>query len=191
MKSTTNELAIQSRKWIMEALIELMNYKTFREITVSEISAHADLGRRTFYRNFTSKEDVLESYLSLLIEDYISRLYRQEVLTAKYCLMQLFTICHNNKTFLTGLNNSRMLTFLLDKWNAILPHIHALMSDKIMNFPNQDSENSLSYALAFNIGGIWNVTAKWVSSGMVESPKELTLISMKMVRFSNVRMPEK
>jgi AcrR family transcriptional regulator len=191
MKQSHNELAVQSRKWFMEAMIDLMNCKTFQEITISELSTHADLGRRTFYRNFTSKEDVIESYLDLLIAEFINRLIRQEVLTAKYCLMQLFTLCSNNKAFLVGLNNSNMLPFLLHKWNLSLPYIHTLMSEKIPNFPNQDSENSLGYALAFNAGGVWNVTAKWVSSGMVESPKELTLIIMKMVRFSNVKIARK
>ena len=189
MKQSTNELAVQSRKWLMEAMIDLMNLKTFQEITISELAAHADLGRRTFYRNFTSKEDVLESYLDLLIEEFIKCLNRQEMLTAKYCLMQLFTLCSNNKAFLTGLNNSNMLPFLLHKWNLALPHIHAFMSSKIPNFPNQVNEKSLNYALAFNAGGVWNVTVKWVSSGMVESPKELTLIIMKMVRFNNVTLP--
>jgi AcrR family transcriptional regulator len=58
MKHTENPIALQSKRWIMESLIELMNKKTFQEITISELTAHADLGRRTFYRNFTSKEDV-------------------------------------------------------------------------------------------------------------------------------------
>lgn len=86
MNQTENPIALQSKRWIMDSLIDLMNKKTFQDITISELVAHADLGRRTFYRHFTSKEEVLESYLNTLIKDFIVHLEKQEILTSEYCL---------------------------------------------------------------------------------------------------------
>lgn len=183
MNQTENPIALQSKKWIMESLIELMNKKTFQEITVSELVAHADLGRRTFYRNFTSKEDVLESYLKNLIQEFIEHISTYEILTPNICSYQIFKLCSNNKSFLTGLNNSKMLGFLLDEWNVSLPIIHQMMIDKIPNFPNQHNETALAYTLAFNTGGVWNVVSKWISSGMKETPEEMTNIVMDLVKF--------
>lgn len=184
MKQTDNKIAAQSKKWIMESLIELMNKKTFQEITISELASHADLGRRTFYRNFTSKEDVIEAYLNLMINEFITFLNTQEVLTSRTCLLQIFTLCQNNKLFLLGLYHSNMLSYLLEKWNLYLPIIHQTMLNKLPNFPNQGNETALEYTLAFNTGGIWNVVSKWVGSGMKESSKELTLIVMKLINFN-------
>lgn len=186
MNQTENPIALQSKKWIMEALIDLMNKKSFQEITVSELAAHADLGRRTFYRNFASKEDVLEAYLKNLTQEFIDLLSTNEVLTPNICLYQVFNLCNNRKSFLTGLHKSKMLGFLLDEWNATLPVIHQMMLDKLPNFPNQDNETALAYTLAFNTGGVWNVISKWISSGMNQTPEEMTNIVMNLVKFNHM-----
>lgn len=184
MNRTENPIALQSKRWIMESLIELMNKKTFQEITISELTAHADLGRRTFYRNFTSKEDVLESYFKNLIQEFMEYLSTHEILTPKICLYQIFRLCSDNKTFLTGLNKSKMLGFLLDEWNVLLPNIHEMMIDKIPNFPNQYNEVALAYTLSFNTGGVWNVVSKWISSDMKQTPEEMTTIVMDLIKFN-------
>ncbi len=80
--------------------------------------------KRTFYRNFTSKEDVLDSYLNSLIRDFIQQLDETRNLTFKYCLHQLFILCSHNKSFLNGLYRSNMLSFLLVKWDLTLPILH-------------------------------------------------------------------
>jgi AcrR family transcriptional regulator len=183
MNNTENSIALQSKRWIMESLIELMNKKTFEEITISELAAHADLGRRTFYRNFTSKEDVLKSYLQSLIKELIEHFSIYETLTPKICLHQIFKLCSDNKAFLTGLNKSKMLGFLLDEWNTALPIIHQMMIDKIPDFPNQNNETALAYTLAFNTGGVWNVVSKWISSDMIQTPEEMTMIVMDLITF--------
>ncbi|NLJ87975.1 MAG: TetR/AcrR family transcriptional regulator, partial [Epulopiscium sp.] len=48
-----------------------MEKMEYDKITVTEICRNADLDRRTFYRNFDSKNDVLEAYISFLGEEYI------------------------------------------------------------------------------------------------------------------------
>lgn len=185
MNNTENPIALQSKKWIMESLIDLMNKKTFQEITISEVASHADLGRRTFYRNFTSKEDVLESYLRDLIEKFIEYLSAYETLTPKICLYQILKLCNDNKIFLAGLNKSKMLGFLLEQWNVLLPTIHQMMIDKIPNFPNQHNETALAYTLAFNTGGVWNVVLKWISTDMKQTPEEITTIVMDLIKFNH------
>lgn len=61
MKETSNPVVWQSRTWLMDALAALMEEKKFEEITVVEICRRADLSRRTFYRNYSSKEDLFRS----------------------------------------------------------------------------------------------------------------------------------
>lgn len=58
-----NPLTVQSKQWILEALLKLMEEKNYEKITIKELTARADLDRKTFYRNFRSKEEVL--YLQL------------------------------------------------------------------------------------------------------------------------------
>lgn len=60
----------QSGRMIEEALFSLLEKKGFEAITVSELVKRADVARRTFYRLYDRKEDVLHCYFQRLCEDY-------------------------------------------------------------------------------------------------------------------------
>lgn len=184
MNQTENPIAVKSKKWIMESLIELMNHKNYQDITVNKLAEHAGLGRKTFYRNFSSKEDVLNAYLNYLINQFVIRLSSVDVITTKLALFELFTLCENNKSFLLGLKRSKMLGYLLEEWNVALPVIHELMRDKLTKFPNSDTRIALEYTLAFNAGGVWNLVVKWVDTGMQQTPEELTKIVIELIDFN-------
>ncbi len=65
-----NKTAIRSQHIISDALFSLMKRKPFQQITVTEICEEAAIGRKTFYRNFELREDVIDFQLDLMCEDY-------------------------------------------------------------------------------------------------------------------------
>ena len=54
---------------ITNALIDLMHQKTFHDISVSELTDKAEVGRVSFYRNYDSKEAILEGRLDSIFEE--------------------------------------------------------------------------------------------------------------------------
>jgi len=52
-----------SKECIATALIELMKTKEYSSITITEIAKKSGMSRMTYYRNYTSKDDVLIQYL--------------------------------------------------------------------------------------------------------------------------------
>ncbi len=68
-KIQTNSLAIKSQNWIANALLKLMESHPYKDITVTQICHKANLVRKTFYRNFDSKEDILHFILDNLFND--------------------------------------------------------------------------------------------------------------------------
>ena len=69
-KIQTNSLAIKSQNWIANALLKLMESHPYKDITVTQICEEANLVRKTFYRNFDSKEDILHFILDNLFNDF-------------------------------------------------------------------------------------------------------------------------
>lgn len=65
-----NKTAIRSQHMIADALFSLMKRKPFQQISVTEICEEAAIGRKTFYRNFELREDVIDFQLDLMCEDY-------------------------------------------------------------------------------------------------------------------------
>ena len=62
---------------LAESLLRLLAVKPFAEITVREIADGAGVDRSTYYRHFTSREDVLEDYLGGLVNRYIAQVDRE------------------------------------------------------------------------------------------------------------------
>lgn len=55
-----------TRECIESALILLMQAKSFENITVTDITRKAGVSRTAYYRNYTSKEDILSGYMRSL-----------------------------------------------------------------------------------------------------------------------------
>ena len=50
-------------EYITEALLELLTEKNLNEISISELTDKANVSRVSFYRNFNSKNEIIEKYL--------------------------------------------------------------------------------------------------------------------------------
>ena len=74
MKRSTNPSAIRSKKEITDALIKLMQDHPYSEISVKQIVLETTLERKTFYNNFSSKDDVLDSVITEAIRNYVEAL---------------------------------------------------------------------------------------------------------------------
>lgn len=55
--------AVRTRKYIIEAFIELIEEKKFSNITINEISTKAMINRATFYRHFLDKYDLMDTVI--------------------------------------------------------------------------------------------------------------------------------
>ena len=64
MYEGSNKTALLSQKLITEAMLRLLENKTFSEINVSDICREADVSRQTFYTNFGTKDNVILHILS-------------------------------------------------------------------------------------------------------------------------------
>lgn len=73
-KKSLDPRAVRSRRWLQEALLELIAAKPYADISVAEISDRAGLARPTFYLHYGSKEDLLLSYLDSVFEQFYAEI---------------------------------------------------------------------------------------------------------------------
>lgn len=182
------EIAEQSRQWLMEALIKLMDEKSFKDITVVEISLKADLARRTFYRNFKTKEEVLEEYCNKLCNEYICFIGRfaggsDTDLSIETVVLIFFSFWEKHLDFLRVLSKNSLMYYILEKFNAWLPQLYQIYKGDRHEYEN-DIERTV--ALLFSAGGFWNVLVGWLNSNQAVSPGEMAGIILKAVKtFAN------
>lgn len=61
----------RTQKSIIDALLKLMEEDNFDEITITQIAQEAEVARRTFYLNYSTKSDVLASYIKSLYDEFV------------------------------------------------------------------------------------------------------------------------
>lgn len=64
---------IKSKQAIMMAFIDLLETKSFEQVTVKEIIERAHISRSTFYAHFETKEDLLASLCDQLVDHVFSK----------------------------------------------------------------------------------------------------------------------
>lgn len=179
MQPRKNPSVLRSEERIIEALIDLMQVKPLNRISISEITENAELTRRTFYRHFETKEQVLDAYFERLLASFCEEINAVgQDLELRHSVRILFHLCFQNKEFFLALARSGMQGYMLRKWNEVLPHVHALYADTLKRFPKTSSETALAYLLTFNSGGVYNIVMKWIEDGMTLSPDELADLVM-------------
>lgn len=158
---------------ILNATFVFLADSTFEELTLNEILYESGVSKRTFYRYFNNKQDILDKYFDDFIAGYY--LLKDEILTKK-SLVQIVTITLNY--FLENRERLRLLIYnnkfhlLLEKFNQAAIDIH-LAIDAVWHIQRGDSDTELEDVLHFVIGGYFNTISHWLVEEQPRQPQEV------------------
>lgn len=176
MNQKTNPIAEQSKKWLVEAMLDLMREKPYSSISVKEIADKAQLSRRTFYRNFKIKEDLLSEYTNYLFQDYVESIKKLKFLNINDILITYFEFWNKHINELKLLKQNHLFYLIMEQLNSFIPNINEFGNVQWHNYDNRAEEE---YIGLYNIGGLWNVLSNWIDRQNRESPEEMAQIIIK------------
>ncbi|MCI8937659.1 MAG: TetR/AcrR family transcriptional regulator [Lachnospiraceae bacterium] len=104
-----------------------MTQYPYTEITVKHILLEAGISRKTFYRNFSSKDDVLHTYIDTVLNDYTETLFQEENYSFAF---RILTDC-NYSAFGFIVTESGLFQFAFGKKTGFfsnITHSHGLCS---------------------------------------------------------------
>lgn len=168
-----NKTAIQSQHMITDALFSLMKRKPFQQITVTEICEEAAVGRKTFYRNFELREDVIDFWL-----DQRCREYEQEYLSVpqEEKLYYHFVFLKKHTDALITLYHNGLHPLTEQKFSVFLP-------DTMPTWSEDPVEQE--YRSQYIIAGIEAIVRVWVTRGFQESIEEVVEIAKRVQLLQN------
>ena len=162
-----NKTAVRSQHMIADALFRLMKRKLFQQISVTEICEEAAIGRKTFYRNFELREDVIDFQLDLMLEDYKTEL---AALSFEQYLHHHFAFIQENADCFIALYQSGLSMLANKKFSALLPETMPVWSaDPIEQ----------EYRCAYIISGIEAIQRVWISRGCRETIDDIVAIAVR------------
>jgi len=165
-----NPIAEQSKEMIISALLKLLEEKHYTQITISDIADKAQLARRTFYRNFNSKEDVIKEFYDKQSEKFIETLKKEDTLSVYIVAKTYFTFMKRNLNVLKLLEKNDLLYFILQ---FSRPLIYQRFEKD--NSPNNKYDYT-NYLFAFTSGAFWSVLIEWLREGAVKTPDEIAAL---------------
>lgn len=160
------------------AMFEILREKNFDNISITEICDRAEIARKTFYRNFNNKEEVIQTTIDLKLSEFNNNGILEQVnypsdLTKKY-----FEFWYERRDFLKILYEKNLFTILNYKYDIYMRQLRTKFN------ANEEDSIELEYFLKFISGGFWNVLQTWIRRDFKESPNEMTeLTSMYMERL--------
>ncbi len=156
-----------TRESICAALLDLMGGQEFNSVSISAIVKRAGVSRQSFYRNYSSKEDVI-----IEIEETILNGFAQSLDDPKYknnfrsWLIDLLKFLHDNKKLIVILDKAGLANVLISR----APFI-------IEDWMGTEGK-ALHYYIVGSLGALRGICMEWISTGMQENPDYIADICM-------------
>ena len=166
---------LRSKKAISETLIDLLNERDFKTITITEIVNKAGVNRGTFYKHYAYKEDVLKEIQDQFLEQLTIMLENNY---QKVCYSNLKTVPLSDALF----------TFIYDQRNFFHLAIHTVgflnfqlhFSSVLKNFLIENFFPTARYSLispdplgAYIANGVYGYLVEWDENKYASSPTEM------------------
>lgn len=170
MNRTNGKIAEQSKQKMTAALLSIMRQYDYGEITVTQITQEAQLSRRTFYRLFSDKDDILQLLFEGLFHECFEEIKRQKIQRYWDAVQVFFDFWEARKDLLALLRKSNLLPRVFEQSYQYSMQIFEFVRSKeaaaSFSLP-------LPYLLAYSVGGMHSMLVKWVEKGMEIPSSEL------------------
>lgn len=164
-----------TRQWTFEALSKILETKTFNEIKISEIIIKAGISRATFYRNFSSKEDIVKYKVNTFFGDFYSDILNYFIshnIEDETILIQSFFKRINEETQLVNTVIKTNLEYLMIEGIGKTITAHSELFYSLVTTEGR----TLEYITDIVASSVWTLLSRWHKSGRVETPSQLLKI---------------
>ncbi len=150
---------------ITATVFHLLNEKSISRISISEIVDKAGVARASFYRNYSSKEDVITT----LIADVLEEFRESTVYSENY--LYTYENLHKSFEYFCKYANQIIDIYRFGYGSALLDYLNHFHEDIAGTMPYKSIER---YRLYMYIGCLYNTAMMWLINGLKETVDEIT-----------------
>jgi len=171
----------RTRRLLQQALLQLLRDEPLEKITVTQITARADVSRQAFYLHFASKEELLLSH----VDDVSAQVHAAVLARARA----------------QGIGMRELLTTVFSKWaedaealrlalqipdkDKLIERIRPLVVDLMGIFAVYNRENAVlgpsEYAADFFTGGLYMLLRSWSRDGLAAAPADMAELTSTLI----------
>lgn len=170
----------KTRALLKQGLIQLMQTKDIKDISVKELSDLADINRGTFYLHYNDIYDMLEKMedeLFVQFNEILDRNFVSDVnsLSATPALLEIFTFLDNNRELckvMIGAHGDL----------AFVNRLKELVKERLRHlFLKEEALRNYEYYYSFTVSGCIGMIETWLNSDSPRRPEEIAALCGVMV----------
>lgn len=158
-----------TKESIFTALMILMDKKSFKDISITEVAKKAGVSRMAFYRNYNILEDVICIHLDELFLEYSKHALNNRDLDSYEITRLFFYYFRKHQAFITNLINSNLSNLIYERAVEFL-----YSYSKSITCNQKCSPDVERYNISFISGGFYHVLIEWSKGGMKESDEVMS-----------------
>ena len=185
IKLNKQDLRVQkTHQALITSFSDLLQTKSFEQITVQDLCANANVRRSTFYRHFNDKYDLLNHVVGTLI-DHFRKLYLPDINPDnprqffEKLMRDVLTFIHDNKDIVRSVLT---LNFYGEVYTIFYEQIYKAVQKQI-EFDRQSGQFYVDVTIygEFLTGGILSVITNWIQHGQQQSIDKVTKEIVNMI----------
>lgn len=169
----------QTKLWIMNSLLTLLETKDYANITINMIVDHAGLGRRTFYRHFKTKDDTMKYITEVLMDQFAEKLLENHSSGMEEVAVAYFQFWENYIDVLLLLKKAHVLYFIEDNLKELIINVAKKVKHIPSGIPVEKLANLYAkhnFEFSIKLAGFWKATIIWCEENPRKSPEEMSKI---------------
>lgn len=149
---------------IVDALFDLMAEKSITDISVQDIVRKAKVARQSYYRNFHSKEEIIDEFFNFVHQDMLLVLMENRVHALNY------TFVYHYLHVLLKHSEKLLILYRHQFVRHSLETINRFVEEGAGDMPYNSIDRYLLYYFA---GAMYNTAMNWLQNGATESCEDM------------------
>jgi AcrR family transcriptional regulator len=182
--SKSDRRSRRSQQLLFRALLELILEKGYENVSITEITARADVARGTFYLHFKDKDELLLSSFDQLAEtilEHVKHFSKHDLISGvPHPGIAIFEHVHQNPTLFRVILNGKGGTLMLQRLRLYVAHTTHQALENMNIIPAIPTD----IVADFVAGAMLSVLGGWLEDGMRHSPQEMATMFYKLIRPS-------
>lgn len=165
-----------SKLYLAKALVELMKTKKLEDISITMLTQKAGVSRMSYYRYFSAKVEILESYLDHLIERYGNEVDSKFDFTFQSYehILHSLRYFRSHADFMICLEYANLSSLVMERLNVYAFQRAVPVKDK----------RRQRYELFYYIGALYHVYLQWIKQGCCETEEYIAEVISSLNLYS-------
>ncbi|AKG35565.1 TetR/AcrR family transcriptional regulator [Paenibacillus durus] len=167
----------QTREWIFEAMLILLETTPYDQIKITSITKKAGVARQTFYRNYKSKDDIIIQYLNDIFKERLTIIKKWQGNNQNEVLTNLlFAHLKKHRDPILKIIKAVPDYLLFERIEEFIKFLVHLYNKEDTGAADKLNELHFKYSIKYQIAGGFTIIVDWLKNDMPLSFEELRQI---------------